>query len=279
MLLKILFSVLRQRPGLGIRLLGDALRDRFGSHRESSEVHLLDVLRYVARNGWRISFDRQDHLLIESDRKTCFRLRLQDSDVRVFREILVHEEYQAAFACLDGGRPDPWIIDAGANIGLVTLYFTGRYPAARVVALEPDPANAEQFRWHVAHNPPSRVHLVEAALWPAKTRLRFVRSQSDDQSWGIRVEASEDGPLPAVSPMDLIRDHGIDQIDLLKLDVEGSEFPLMNDPEAHQWLSRVHAIVAELHPDLGDPKRLIEQLKHAGFTVRELSTNIILARR
>jgi FkbM family methyltransferase len=277
MLLRILLSVVARRPGLGFRLLSDALRDRFGRHQESSDVHLLDVMRFVAREGGRVSFDGADHLLIELTQKGRFRLRLRDSDVRVFREVFVHEEYQAALDCIRKGRAEPWIIDAGANIGLVTLYLTGRCPAARVVALEPDPANAEQFRWHVAHNSAGRVRLVEAALWPIKTRLRMVRE--GEQSWGIRVEASEDGPLPAVSPLDLIRDHGIDQIDLLKLDVEGSEFPLMNDPDCHQWLSRVRAIIAEIHPDLGDAGRLRTQLIQAGFTVRDVGAGLIMAER
>ena len=172
MLLKILLSLVLQRPGLGIRLLGDALKGRFGRHRNSAEVHLLDVMRYAARNGCRVSVDGPGYLLLESNRKSHFRLRLHDSDVRVFREIIVHEEYRAALSGLEGGRADPWILDAGANIGLVTLYLMGRFPAARVVALEPDPANAEQFRWHMAHNPCRAVQLVEAALWAVKTQLR-----------------------------------------------------------------------------------------------------------
>ena len=93
------------------------------------------------------------------------------------------------------------------------------------------------------------------------------------------MEASEDGSLPAVSPTDLIEEYGIDRIDLLKLDVEGSEFPLLDYPDAYRWLSRVRAIIAEIHPGLGDSVRLMGQLKSAGFTVRDLGANVILAQR
>ena len=65
MLPRILCALALRRPLLGARLIRDMLRDRFGFHRESDEVHLLDVLRHVARAGGRASFDSADHLMLE----------------------------------------------------------------------------------------------------------------------------------------------------------------------------------------------------------------------
>jgi hypothetical protein len=39
----------------------------------------------------------------------------------------------------------------------------------------------------------------------------------------------------------------VDQIDLLKLDIEGSEKELFEDPAKKWWLSRTRAVIVELH--------------------------------
>jgi FkbM family methyltransferase len=38
-----------------------------------------------------------------------------------------------------------FIIDGGANIGIASLYFLNQYPTARLVAVEPSPANFEDL--------------------------------------------------------------------------------------------------------------------------------------
>ena len=274
--------MMRRRPLLGLKLMRDAVCDRLGCHRDSPEVHLLDVLRFAARMQWSTELDDEDRLHLSApseSRASRFRLRMGDSDVRVFREVIAHEAYRDALAGMVGGRTDPWIIDAGANVGLSTLYIKSRFPNARVVALEPDRDNVEQMRWHLANNGCGDVRVVEAALWPERTRLRFVGAGESLPSWGLRVEPGEDGPVAALSPMDLIREHGIDQVDLLKLDVEGSEFPLFSAPDAATWLARVRSIIAEFHPEFGNTYRIVEVLIRAGFDVRDLGGNILLAIR
>lgn len=281
-LLKALSVLALRRPGLACRLMAEAVRDRLGRHRESEDEHLLSVLRHVAASGLQADFDAGDNLVIgprPGGTSLEYRLRLRDSDVRVFREVVVHEEYRAALPGLLSGRKDPWIVDAGGNVGLVTLFLKGRVPGARVVALEPDAANAARFRGHVDANRLGGVRVLEAALWPTRTRLRFVPSEASGPSWGFRVESCADGPVQAIPPGELMAEAGIDQVDLLKLDVEGSEFPLLEDPAAEEWLARVKAVIAEVHPQFGDVARLEGVLRRAGFAVRDLGANLLYADR
>lgn len=282
MLLKSIWAVMRRRPVLGLRLLRDAVFDRLGRHRDSPEVHLLQVLRFVSGGGWSLDLDSEDRLELSApvdSPASRFRLRLRDSDVRVFREVIVHQAYGEALAALGEVRDDLWVVDAGANIGLSTLYVLKRFPRARVVALEPDPENVDQIRWHISHNRCEQVRIIPAALWSRRTKLRFIGNDDPVLSWGLRVEAGEDGSVPAVSVDDLLRDHEIDRIDLLKLDVEGSEFAVFADPGAGQWLARVRVIIMEVHPNLGDPRQIVDVLARAGFSMKDLGGNILLARR
>ena len=65
-------------------------------------------------------------------------LRAGTSDVLVFIQIFVERELE-----FDMNEVPSSIVDAGANIGLASLYFAHRFPAAKIVALEVDQANFE----------------------------------------------------------------------------------------------------------------------------------------
>jgi hypothetical protein len=63
-------------------------------------------------------------------------VRLRTSDIPTYREVFLQQAYRLALQ-----RPPSVIVDAGANIGLTSVYFALRYPAARIVAVEPEASN------------------------------------------------------------------------------------------------------------------------------------------
>lgn len=62
-------------------------------------------------------------------------LRPGTVDQNVYYEIFVQKEYN-----IDLGDP-MFIVDAGAHIGLSSVFFTSKYPKATIVAIEPEPSN------------------------------------------------------------------------------------------------------------------------------------------
>jgi FkbM family methyltransferase len=58
----------------------------------------------------------------------------------------------------------PYIIDAGANLGLATCYFEKLYPLATVLAFEPDPTLGGLYRKNIRLNRLRGVTLRQAAL-------------------------------------------------------------------------------------------------------------------
>ena len=68
-------------------------------------------------------------------------LRLRTTDVSVFEEIIVNSEYHFEYA----GEPRT-IVDAGANIGLTSVFFANRFPQARIFAIEPEAQNFEMLK-------------------------------------------------------------------------------------------------------------------------------------
>lgn len=135
------------------------------------------------------------------------------------------------------------IVDAGANVGYVSVYYAHRYPSARIVALEPGDTNLELARRNVA--PYANVEVLEAGLWPRDARLKTVEPDAGYKSWGIRTEETGSGGVEGISVPTLLERLGEEWIDLLKLDIEGAEIPLFTD--ASDWLSRVGVVLIETH--------------------------------
>src|SRR6266566_3163817 len=132
-------------------------------------------------------------------------LRRTASDTAIFFQIFVKREYETAQwrqhksladhydALLAAGRT-PIIIDAGANIGLSALWFSARYPKAKIYAIEPDDANMAMLMRNIAGNP--NIIPIRGAVWDKPARLKIGNPQAG--AGGVRVEEGE-GPLQAYS--------------------------------------------------------------------------------
>jgi FkbM family methyltransferase len=164
----------------------------------------------------------------------------QSTDAWAVYELLVMQEY-----ALVGDLDSPaFIIDAGANIGIASLYFLHQYPNARIVAIEPHPANFELLRKNLTPYA-QRVTLLQGAVWKTRGRLQLDFRGED---WRTEVHAAEKGQEGSVEAFTLpeIAAYGDGRVDLLKMDIEGSETEVFG-PEAQEWLPSVKNIAIELH--------------------------------
>jgi FkbM family methyltransferase len=139
------------------------------------------------------------------------------------------------------------IVDAGANVGMATLFFAARFPDARIVAVEPEASNFELLKQNCAGL--SNVMLVQAALWPQEQQLWLSDPYSEEWAYQVATASAASnnlGEVPAITIGQILRQLHTDRIDLLKLDIEGSEFELFSN-NADQWLDHVRLIAIELH--------------------------------
>jgi hypothetical protein len=74
----------------------------------------------------------------------------------------------------------------------------------------------------------------------------------------------DDGKSSRMTISELLQKHGLESVDLVKLDIEGSEFAIFRSPE---WLTRVSALCMEVHPEYGDPQEILTTLKCHAFDV------------
>ena len=163
----------------------------------------------------------------------------------------------------------PVIIDAGAHIGLATLYFKRYYPSSRVIAIEPNPESYQLLTKNIWDNNLSDVETFQVALSDNTGTTMFYRDTTPDHWWstaGIvdgswnRTQQSEGMPIPTQT-----LNHFLTQpIDFLKMDIEGAEQAVLIAAGDH--LKKVKHMMVEFHPHPNQSlPTLLEFLQKQGF--------------
>lgn len=178
------------------------------------------------------------------------------TELDILEEVGLEDEYRPADSI-----PARTIVDLGASVGLATLRLLASHPEATVVAVEADPVLIPRLRANVAGLP---VTVVHAAVAASSGERQFFRSDID--SWGNSLDntsgAQSAVAVPAISLGDLLDRHRVEEVDLLKLDVEGAEWEIFEAPLDR----RVAAIVGEVHGREGKQpeaflRKLAEEMK------------------
>lgn len=169
-------------------------------------------------------------------------------------------------------------IDAGANLGAVTVYMSRLVgPRGRVIAVEMMPDTAALLRYNLKLNEATNVAVVELALAEraGETASAHLESGFHGQaSIAIRSARSDrDIEVRTTTLQSLM--NGIEGVALLKLDLEGGEAEALRG--AGDAMGRIRAILFESWAaDGGDTARL---LRDAGFRIAAVDRRNFIARR
>ncbi|TRO63929.1 FkbM family methyltransferase [Christiangramia sabulilitoris] len=160
-------------------------------------------------------------------------------------------------------KPNPLIIDCGANLGMSVIYFKELYPEAEIIAFEADPyifsfleKNISSFRF-------TKVEIINKALWDREETLFFY----DEGGAGGRIEERKDGKkykkLETISLAPYLEDK---EVDFLKIDIEGAEFKVLEN--CRHLLKNVQHLFIEYHSFPGEEQKLhkiLDWVQQAGF--------------
>jgi FkbM family methyltransferase len=170
------------------------------------------------------------------------------SDDFVFDQLFVQHEYGPICSKMKDAR---FILDLGANVGYASVIFASRYPGAQILSVEPDPGNYQLCVENIAPYG-SRVTPLLGAVWANCGRLALARGTAcDAREWAIRVTTAKSDEAANVQAWDipaLLDLAKQKEVDLLKIDIEGSEVEVFAAGTA-AWLPRVRNICIELHGD------------------------------
>lgn len=185
-------------------------------------------------------------------------------------EIFVEKVYQFT----PDSKPHK-IIDAGANIGLGTIFLKQIFPNATITAFEPD----QKIFCDLEHNVRSfkfeNVSLINAAVWTGDGELNFASEGSVGGKVSEHIQSGKN--ITVVKSVDLKKYLLNNSIFFLKIDIEGAEYHVLKDCKA--LLHNVENLFIEFHNAQNDENHLDEILKwvkNAGFQyyIREAWNNM-----
>jgi len=123
------------------------------------------------------------------------------------------------------------VFDGGANIGKYSKLLKDQIPAAFIYSFEPVSNTFKKLKDNVANY--ENIHLVNKGLYKENTSQEINLYLSSTHSslvdiQGIHYESTGKQRIELVKGDDFIKEHNIDKIDLLKLDLEGAEYDALN---------------------------------------------------
>jgi FkbM family methyltransferase len=209
-------------------------------------------------------------------------VRCRDSDTATLRQVFRDREYHigsqemrsrldARYATMLADGKVPVIVDTGANIGAAAVWFSALYPKARVLAVEPDPANFAIL----AKNAEGRFEAVEAALGGERGHVEAVRS---GQSWATQTRRSDAG-IAMLTITDLVAQVPDGELLLAKIDIEGFESDLFDGD--CRWLDECAVVMVEPHDWMqpGTSASFQRELGKRDFDMLINGENLVYVRR
>lgn len=165
--------------------------------------------------------------------------------------ILKREIWGEDIYFFDSNISNPYIIDIGSHIGISALYFKSIYPNSKIVCFEPNPNSFKILEENIYLNDLKDISLHNIAIWKHKGRKNLY-IDSEDTGWDSNSSFIENGwtgkeKTKTVSVnTDLLKIYVDREIDMLKVDTEGSEISILKSNL--EILHRVKNIAIEYHP-------------------------------
>jgi FkbM family methyltransferase len=155
------------------------------------------------------------------------------------------------------------IMDVGSNLGFFSLAARSRFPQARIHSYEPNP----KIQNHLLNN--TRGLSIEVHPEAIGATAGFIELQADAGSLFGKAVATENGKIKMTAMADAMKRIG-GSVDLLKLDCEGGEWGLFENPDI--W-KNVKRLTMEYHlwanPQLDVPE-MVKTIRNYGFRITHL---------
>ena len=162
-----------------------------------------------------------------------------------------YEEENCAY-WIERAREAQVIFDVGANVGLYSLLAASANPAAEVHAFEPTPEIFSGFTNNIRLNNLTRITANHAAVGRENGSV-FLQlcTGADGANEGMNYvdqqrHSSNDYEVRSVTLDQYCLDHGIERIDLLKMDIEGGEYNALMGSERLLRTKAIRCIFLEL---------------------------------
>jgi len=167
----------------------------------------------------------------------------------------------------------PVVFDVGANVGATALRYRGLYPRAAIHCFEPYPPSFERLAAALAADGLASVHRTALSSTAGRAVLNVNRNAETNsllpsdgraaQYWGEGLLETDGGVEVEVQTVDgFCAERSIARIDVLKLDVQGAEYSVLEGAAAMLAARRIGVIYTEVivAPTYVGQRRLVDYL-------------------
>jgi FkbM family methyltransferase len=176
----------------------------------------------------------------------------------LFSELFMKESYSC---CHESPRT---IVDCGSNIGMSILFFKSLWPNATITAIEASPTTFALLKRNVRD-----FHGVKVVNKAISDRHGIISLFSGRHSLIDSTNALRGGTRETAVDAAPLSDFITGPIDLLKMDIEGSEIAALAELEASGRIQMVREMIIEYHHHLpGQKDKLsvfLNRLERSGF--------------
>ena len=220
---------------------------------------------------WRGKISKKNNLVGYNLRglKNKLYLRTNTSDHATFWQIFLDMQYEY----LVNFTPKT-IIDCGANIGLASVFFANKYPNATIISVEPESSNFEILKMNTEKYP--NVHCLKKGIWDKETNLEII--DNGHGKWAFvtkEVDYQNENTISAISINDIMKQFSFDQLDIAKIDIEGSEKVIFSKNYT-EWLNKTKLVIIELHDKMehGASHSFFNAMSHYDYVMDIKGENI-----
>lgn len=161
----------------------------------------------------------------------------------ILKEIYIDQIYRPFLH----GKKDLVIADVGANIGLFS-YYASQF-AQKVYALEPSQSHIEEMTEMAKYNKLEMIKPVKKALAAENGTAKFYHNPNSTM-FSLNPTVNDHDDFEEVETITLesfMSENNIDHIDMMKLDVEGSESEIIVSDGFKKMAPKVDMIIGEWH--------------------------------
>ena len=175
-------------------------------------------------------------------------------------------------------------LDIGANVGLVSYYLAQHFE--KVISIEPSTEHMNNLLLMLNYNKLTNVTPIKKALFMENGDFMFGGPKDNKTMRSLHMATWDKGKpeekVEAITLEKLLEDYKIEHVNLMKLDIEGSEVEVLSHPSFKKVADKIDTIIVERHQWSGrHPNQLNEALKNAGFIVETIpnSADLLVGKR
>lgn len=213
------------------------------------------------------------HVRVKNIRHPLY-LRNGSYDIHVFYQIFVRREFD-----MEMHGEVKTILDLGGNIGLASIFFANRFPDANIVSVEPDQGNFRLLTQNVEKYP--LIRAMNKAVFSKDCTMYLVDTGDGEASYQVTEHSTGQtvlGTVNCLSVPSIMQTHGFRQVDVIKMDIEGSEEATLLENSG--WTANARIVMVEIHEQFkpGLYNRICDHLT-SGFRISQHGEYTLFERR